>query len=406
MDRPIPRARVPLAGNPRLLIGGGIASGLLGLGLVAWAARGAPAVVEGDEDVARVGDVASEVIATGSLEYVQTQLLTAPSPARVLAVHVASGDSVSAGQVLVSLGSPDVEIQALQAEQALSAERSALLDYRTTAAMAALAQESAVQALRSAATLAARDSVAAEDLGARRLASEIEVLQKRSAASDARVRLERESARLVLMRTSADSLAAARHEQVERLSAIAQFQRRRLDALTIRAPFSGVTQDVKLQLGEWVVGGVTLLKLVRRDALRAVLRVPESVAGVVGLGQPAVVRIGADSALGRVVGKEASASAGSVNVRVQLDGRPPAGAVAERSVQGRIIVGQRTGVVKIRRPPAEQEQGGYVLVQAKDGTLERRAVVFGSAGGTEIEIVKGLAAGEVVRLSRPEGRQP
>ncbi len=405
MDRPIARTRLPFGGDPRLLVAGGIAAGGLVLGLLAWAVRAAPAAIEADEDVARIGDVSSEVIATGSLEYVQTQLLTAPSPARVLAVHVAPGDSVAAGQLLISLGSPDVEIQTLQAEQALSAERSALLEYRASTAMNVLAQESAVHALRSAAILAARDSAAAEDLGARRLASEVEVLQKRSAASDARIRLEREGARLVLMRASADSLAAARREQVERLAAIAQFQRRRLDALEVRAPFAGVTQDVKLQLGEWVVGGVTLLKLVKRDALRAVLRVPESAAAVVGLGQRAVVRIGADSALGHVVGKEASASEGSVNVRVQLDGKPPAGAVAERSVQGRIIVGRRTGVVKIRRPLPEQEHGGYVMVRAKDGSLSRRPVVFGAAGATEIEVASGLAAGEVVRLSRDEGRQ-
>jgi len=68
-------------------------------------------------------------------------------------------------------------------------------------------------------------------------------------------------------------------------------------------------------------------------------------------------------------------------------------------------VGRRTGVVKIRRPLPEQEHGGYVMVRAKDGSLSRRPVVFGAVGATEIEVASGLAAGEVVRLSRDEGRQ-
>jgi HlyD family secretion protein len=99
-----------------------------------------------------------------------------------------------------------------------------------------------------------------------------------------------------------------------------------------------VLQELTLQLGQWVPEGTTLAKVVQPGRLKAVLRIPESQAKDVALGQSATVDTRNGIVRGRVARKDPSAVGGTVLIDVALEGPLPAGAVPDLSVDGTIEI--------------------------------------------------------------------
>src|SRR5260370_42154976 len=91
------------------------------------------------------------------------------------------------------------------------------------------------------------------------------------------------------MSQTIDSQVAVQQAQVENLGAIAAFQRNVLRSLEVRAGDSGVVADLRLQLGQCVLAGTLLAKVVQPGKLKAVLQIPETQAKDVAIGQRAAI---------------------------------------------------------------------------------------------------------------------
>src|SRR6185295_11445464 len=100
-------------------------------------------------------------------------------------------------------------------------------------------------------------------------------------------RLKVEEQRLELIANTVEVQLSMQRRQIERLQAIATFQRGRVEALVVRAGQDGVLQELALQPGQWVNGGTTMAKIVQPAGLKAVLRIPETQAKDLALGQAA-----------------------------------------------------------------------------------------------------------------------
>src|SRR5205807_8484754 len=91
------------------------------------------------------------------------------------------------------------------------------------------------------------------------------------------------------MADTIDYQLAQHLSQVDRLRAVAECQQNVLRALQVRAGDSGVVSDLTLQLGQYVLGGTMLAKVVQPGKLKAVLQIPETQAKDVTIGQKAAV---------------------------------------------------------------------------------------------------------------------
>ncbi len=143
------------------------------------------------------------------------------------------GQSVPAGGVLLTLSNPDVEIQALQADQAYNQARFDLFAMRTNLNAARLAQEGLVATTRTNYIAATQDAAAAESLVTKNLISPFDANQKKAAAQEYETRLRVEKERLALMTSSVDSQIAVQTDQVKRLKSIAELDRSRVNALQV-----------------------------------------------------------------------------------------------------------------------------------------------------------------------------
>ncbi len=352
-------------------------------------------------DSVRQGDVVREVRGPGTLVPEQIRFITAQASARVDRKSVESGDRVGAGQVLLEMSNPDLQIQTMQAEQQVRQAQIELLNLKTNLRSAILTQEGTVAQARTAWISASQEAQAADSLVKLKLISPFEANNRKAQAEEAEVRLKVERERLELQKAAIDSQIATQTGQVAQLEAIAERQRNRLGSLSVRAPENGVLQDLTLQLGQWVPEGTTLAKVVQPGRLKAVLRIPESQAKDVVLGQAATVDTRNGIVKGRVIRKDPAAIQGTVTVDVSLDGPLPAGAVPDLSVDGTIQIERLNNVIYTGRPAFGAASGQVGLFKLVDGGAAaiRVPVTLGRTSVNTVEILGGLAVGDQVILS-------
>ena len=352
-------------------------------------------------DSVRRGDVVREVRGPGTLVPEHIRWITAQASARVERLASESGRQVRGGDLLLELSNPDLQIQSMQAEQQVRQAQIELLNLRTSLRSQVLTQQGLVATTRTQYASAMQEVAAADSLAARKLISPFDVQNKRSQAEEFTTRLRVEQERLKLMEEAIDAQISTQASQVAQLKAIAASQQNRLQSLQVRAPEGGVLQDLTLQLGQWVPEGTTLAKVVQPGKLKAVLRIPESQAKDVAVGQQASIDTRNGFVAGHVTRKDPSALGGSVTVDVTLDGALPDGAVPDLSVDGTIVVEKLTNVLYSGRPAFSAGSGQASLFKVVDGgkAAIRVPVVLGRSSVNVIEVVRGLEIGDRIIVS-------
>ena len=301
-------------------------------------------------DSVRRGDVVREVRGPGTLVPENIRFITAQASARVERLGAESGDKLGAGDLILDLSNPDLQIQTMQAEQQVRQAQIDLLNLKTNLRSQILTQQGVVATARTQYVSATQEAMAADSLVKLKLISPFEMSNRKAQAEESTTRLRVEQERLELMEQAIDSQVSTQTSQVRQLEAIAARQQSRLKSLQVRAPEGGVLQELTLKLGQWVPEGTTLAKVVQAGSLKAELRIPESQAKDVAIGQPALIDTRNGIVKGHVARKDPSAQGGSVTIDVALDGDLPAGAVPDLSVDGTIEIQKLQNILYSGRP--------------------------------------------------------
>jgi hypothetical protein len=230
-------------------------------------------------------------------------------------------------------------------------------------------------------------------------ANDAALAKDRAAELETRYRIEQ--ARLALMTRTVESKVAVQKSQVDRLRAIAAFQKNVVRSLEVPAGESGVVSDLTLQLGQWALAGTVLAKVVRPGSLKAVLQVPETQAKDVAIGQKATIDTRNGIISGSVVRIDPNAINGAVAVDVALSGPLPAGARPDLSIDGTIEIERLRNVLYTGRPAnARPNTTIAVFKLTVDGHYaDRVQVQVGRSSVGTIEIQRGLSAGDSLVLS-------
>jgi uncharacterized membrane-anchored protein YhcB (DUF1043 family) len=311
------------------------------------------------------------------------------------------GAHVTAGTILLELSNPDVQIQLLQAERQLTDAKAQLVSLKTQLETQRLNQAGAVASVRSDYREAIRTAESDSALLDQNLISRQQYARSRDRAEELTERLKVEQQRLVIYTETIDSQLSVQQAQIQRLKAVADFQRGLVDAMVVRAGADGVLQELPLEVGQWAISGATLAKVVQPERLKAVLRIPETQAKDVAIGQTAAVDTRNGIVEGRVVRMDPASSNGTVTVDVTLTGSLPKGTRPDLSVDGTIEIERLNNVLHVGRPAYGQANSSVGLFRVIPGTneAERVTVQLGRSSVNQIEIVHGLNAGDIVILS-------
>ncbi len=353
-------------------------------------------------DTVRRGDMVLDVRGPGNLEPVHIRQVVAVASGRIDNLVAQPGDHVGPNSVLIEMSNPDVEIAALQAQQTWATARGALIQLQSQLQTNDLAEQATIATLKTALLTARNAARSTDSLAVRGLAAANEVAQNRRAVQEDSERLAIEEETLRISRQQADSQVAAQRSQVALLKTVYDAQARKQTGLIVRAGDSGVLQeDNVLELGQWVNEGTILGKVVQPGILKAVLRIPETQAKDVALGQKASIDTHNGLIPGHVSRKDPTSQNGTVTVDVALDGPLPAGAVPDLSVDGTITIEKLTNVLYTGRPGYGAGTGMVGLFKVTDGGnyASRVQVELGRSSVNLVEIKRGLAVGDTVILS-------
>jgi HlyD family secretion protein len=268
-----------------------------------------------------------------------------------------------------------------------------------------LTQKASLATLQSDAEQARLVAEADENLSKRGLVPVLTAKQSRARASDLLGRVEIEQERKGIAEDSARAQIAAAEAELDKIRALLALKKRQLAALEVRAGIDGVLQQIgdtqMLQVGQRITPSATLAKIVQPTKLKAEIKIAETQARDVLIGQVAFIDTRNGIIAGHVVRVDPSVVNGTVTVDVKLEGELPRGARPDLSVDGTIELQRLNDVLYVGRPVQAQPESTIGLFKlVEDGQYAVRVPVkLGRTSVSTVEIIQGLEAGDIVILS-------
>jgi HlyD family secretion protein len=367
----------------------------------------APTVEKGSiwTDTVKRGQMLRQVRGNGSLVPEQIQFVQADTDGRVERILVLPGAEVKPETILLELSNPELKQAAFDAEWQLKAARAQLTKLKVQLESERLTQKAATASLKSELEQAKLEAEADEILSARGLVPVLIAKRSRAKATELAVRLEIEEERLRISQDSKEAQLAVQQAELEKAGELLALKKRQVEALRVRAGIEGVLQQigdlVTLQVGQRVTPSATLAKIVQPTKLKAEIKIAETQAKDIIIGQLALVDTRNGVIPGKVIRVDPSVLNGTVTVDVKLEGPLPKGARPDLSVDGTIELERLEDVLYVGRPVQGQPESTVGIFKLINGgkSAVRISVSLGRSSVSTIEVLQGLQAGDQVILS-------
>lgn len=354
-------------------------------------------------DTVKRGPLVRQVRGPGTLvpREDRVRLIPADTDATVLRIRVLPGAHVEPDTVLMDLVDPALEQQVLDARLQL---QSAKADYANTRAkldsdmMSQRAGAATVSDDQQQAQMQAKTDSELYKLG---VISGLTYNASKGKAEELNQRNDLEQQRLTVNGKTIGTQMAVQAAKVQQAEAVLALKQKQQSALNVRAGIAGVLVDVPHQVGEHVAAGTTLAKVVQPDQLKASLKIAETQARDIQIGQPAEIDTHNGVIDGHVTRIDPAVVNGTVTVDVSLDGALPQGARPDLSVDGTVDLDRMSDVLYVGRPAFGNENSTISLFRlSPDGkTATRVPVKVGRASVNNIQVLAGLTPGDIVVLS-------
>ena len=402
-----------IARDPRILkrkrqrqLAGGVVALLLVIGLSAALARMEPAAPTVERstvltDTVKRGSIVRQVRGVGTLVPEDTRWIPAVTDGRVERIVLRPGAQVTADSVILELSNPQVEQDASAARLALRSAEATFANLRVQLRNERLTQESTVATVNAEYQQAKLEAEAKESLAQEKLIGSLELKQSLIKADTLKTRLDIEQRRLASADESIDARTRVQEAAVDTARDLMRLQESRLASLKVRPGFAGVLQQVPVDVGQRVAPGQNLARVADPMQLKAELRIAETSAKDIEIGQPAEIDTRNGIIAGRVSRKDPAAANGSVLVDVSLTEALLRGAVPDLSVDGTIQLERLENILYVARPSLGQDQStiGLFRLRPNGSDADRVQVKLGRSSVNAVEVVSGLKEGETVVLS-------
>jgi HlyD family secretion protein len=366
-------------------------------------AQALPVVERGSVWIAAVkrGNIKREVRGPGTLVPEEVRWVTAQANGRVERRLVMPGARVKPDTILMELSNAQLEQEALTAQSDWRSAESDFADYRVKLEVDELNAEANLAKMESDYSTAKMKLEAQENLARWGLTTDLDVRQARSMSDNLLHQIDLQKRLREKNQESIAAQLAIRQRSVEKQRGLYELKRNQLDQLKVRADVKGVLQELKVEEGRYITVGTDVARVANPLRLKAELKIMETQAKDVQVGQIASIDIRNGIIPGRVIRKDPTVLAGTVTVDVALEGSLPQGAIPDLSVDGTIELERLENVVYVERPTQGQEGATIWLFRLTPdgGKAERVQVTIGRISVNVVEITKGLSPGDQVILS-------
>jgi len=354
-------------------------------------------------DTVKRGDMLRQVRGLGTLVPVDEarRWVPASTQGRVERIVLRPGAQVTPDTIVLELSDPQAQQALMDAEQQLLASEADYNSLKARLDTEKLNQRSIAATVEADYEQARLEKEVNEDLAKDGLVSSLILKQSTVRAESLTTRNNIEKLRLEVAEVSVVAQLKAQQARIDQLRSLYNLRRQQVNQLSVRAGMHGVLEQVPVEVGQQVAPGTNLVRVADPTRLKAELRIAETQARDLMIGQLAHVDTRNGIIPGKIVRIDPAAQNGTVTVDVALEGDLPRGARPDLSVDGTIELERLVNILYVGRPAFGQEQSTVGLFKLEKATGEgtRAQVQLGRSSVNTIEILGGLAEGDEVVLS-------
>ena len=354
-------------------------------------------------DTVKRGAMLRQVRGLGTLVPVDEARRWLPSATqgRVERIILRPGAQVTPDTVILELADPQLQQQLLESETQLRASEADLASLRARLDTERLNQRSLAATVEADFQQAQLEREVNEDLAKDGLVSKLILKQSTVRSESLRTRAQLEKERVSVSEESVRAQLLAQQARVDQLRTLFALRRQQVDQLRVRAGMSGVLEQVPVEVGQQVAPGTNVARVADPTRLKAELRIAETQARDLTIGQLAQVDTRNGIISGKVARIDPAAQNGTVTVDITLEGELPRGARPDLSVDGTVELERLDNVLYVGRPAFGQENSavGLFLVGVETGEAARVQVQLGRSSVNTIEIKSGAKEGDQLVLS-------
>jgi HlyD family secretion protein len=379
--------------------------GIVLIGITVVLARLEPAAPNVERNLVWIGTVkrgpmVRQVRGLGTLVPEEIRWIAARTQGRVDKIIIRPGAVVEPGTLILELTNPDVVSAAANAKSQLLAAEAQLANQRVQLESQLLQAESTAAQVRSNYEQARLQAEVNDELYKDGLVSAVQLKLSKVSAEEAATRHEIEQKRFAFAKESIKPQLAVQEAEVERLASLSRLRNDELSALQVRATMSGVLSALPVEVGAQVQPGQNIARVADPTKLKAEVRIAETQAKDIAIGQSASIDTRNGIVEGRVARIDPAVQNGTVTVDVTLTSNLPKGARPDLSVDGTIELERLDEVLYVERPAFGQERSTISLFKLGEGNEAiRTSVKLGRSSVNTIEILEGLQPGDRVILS-------
>jgi HlyD family secretion protein len=352
-------------------------------------------------DEVKRGSMLREVRGIGTLVPEDIRWIPAQTDSRVDRIVIRPGATVQPNTVILELSNPELQRDVLDAEYQLKAAQADYESLKVTLNSELLNQRSATAIVRSEYEQAKIQHQVDQKLYSEGVGSDVTEQLSRVKEQQLGIRLQLEEDRTKNIADSAKARLQAQQSHVDQQRVLYELKRSEADALHVRAGLQGVLQLVPVEVGQHVEPGTNLARVANPKQLKAEIKIPETQAKDVAIGQKATIDTRNGVVKGQVSRIDPSVQNGTVTVDIEFLEPLPLGSRPDLSIDGTVELENLLNVLYVGRPVHGQSESVVGLFKLVDDGAEavRINVKLGKNSVNTVEILQGLQVGDKVILS-------
>ncbi len=347
------------------------------------------------------GPMVRDVRGLGTLVPETIRLIPAATDGQVQQRYLLPGVTVKADTVIFDLSNPTLQQETLDAEYQLKGAQATLEQTKATLQNTLMDKRTQAASISSSYRTAEMGKETKEELGKNGLAPMLDVKTAEVQAEELAKENDLAQKQVSTFEGSIEAQLAVQQAKVDQMRALYELKKSQLDQLHVKPGIDGVLEELDVEVGQKVTMGTVLARVAQPTHLKAQLKIAETQAKDVTIGQKASIDTHNGIIPGHVSRVDPAVTNGTVTVDVALDGELPPGARPDLSVEGTVVIEKLADVLYVGRPvhgEANSTVGLFKIVN--DGKeAERVQVQLGRVSVNQVEILKGLEVGDKVILS-------
>jgi HlyD family secretion protein len=352
-------------------------------------------------DTVKRGPMIVQVRGIGTLVPLEVLFIPAENAGRVERIYIRPGTLVNSDSVILTLTNPELLNDALAAEFNLKQAQAAYTDLKVQLESQGFDKEAVASQVNSDYQQAKLKADRDQKLADAGLLPDVELKLSVAQAEELAEKDALEKKRMKIIDSSVKAQLDAQEVKIEQLKALYELKKKEVDQLNVRAGTPGVLVDLPVEVGQQIAAGAVLAKVTQPSKLKAQIKITETEAKDVLVGQKASIDTHNGVIPGHVIRIDPAAVNGSVLVDVALDGELPQGARPDQSVDGTVELEHLADVLQVGRPTIGQPHSTVTLfkITPDEKYASRVTVKLGLASVNTIQVLDGLKVGDMVVLS-------